>query len=303
MTPIDATGETLVRCALLALLLCANPGMAATYPWEEEPASRWTRDFSHSRRDARVPLPTTQLDQEKIGEKTTVHDLFDRWVLHESVHAGRGTHYAEVTKDCKGKIELDFALTPEQWQNPARRKRYYRSIDRLVIKVGRRLLADFGNQLSGREKQDFVRALHALAWQESLWQHYIRYKNWFFVVLSGSSYNVLDDWGITQVARSGFHRDDLLNERFFASKGYCSIGSTLYYGFMEYYLIYMQARTLPCNGDAMDKLLGAYNQYASGFGYCHDELSEDEKYRAYQVAAMTGFGNHYKNRTWLMKMK
>jgi hypothetical protein len=293
----------MVRCALLALLLCASPGMAATYPWEEEPASRWTRDFSHSRRDARVPLPTAQFDQEKIGEKTTVHDLFDRWILHESVHAGRGTHYAEVTTDCKGKIELDFALTPEQWQNPARRKRYYRSIDRLVIKVGRRLLADFGNQLSGREKQDFVRALHALAWQESLWQHSIRYKNWFFVVLSGSSYNVLDDWGITQVARSGFHRDDLLNERFFASKGYCSIGSTLYYGFMEYYLIYMQARSLPCNGDAMDKLLGAYNQYASGFGYCHDELSEDEKYRAYQIAAMTGFGNHYKNRTWLMKMK
>jgi hypothetical protein len=55
--------------------------MAATYPWEEEPASRWNRDFSNSARDARVPLPTTQLDQEKIGEKTTVHDLFDRWVF------------------------------------------------------------------------------------------------------------------------------------------------------------------------------------------------------------------------------
>jgi hypothetical protein len=223
--------------------------------------------------------------------------------LNESVHVGRGKHYAEVTKDCKGKIELDFSLTPKQWQNPARRKRYYRSIGRLVIKVGRQLLADFGNQLSGREKKAFMRALHALAWQESLWQHYIRYKNWFFVVLSGTSYNVLDDWGITQVARSGFHRDDLLNERFFASKGYCSIGSTLYYGFMEYYLIYMDARSLPCNDSALDKLLGAYNQYSSGFSYCHDQFSEDEKYRAYQIGAMTGFGNHYKNRTWLIKMK
>jgi hypothetical protein len=123
------------------------------------------------------------------------------------------------------------------------------------------------------------------------------------VVLSGTSYNVLDDWGITQVARSGFHRDDLLNERFFAAKGYCSIGSTLYYGFMEYYLIYMNARSLPCNDSAMDKLLGAYNQYSSGFSYCHDEFSEDEKYRTYQIAAMNGFGNHYKNRTWLIKMK
>ena len=296
-------GEALVRCALLGLLIFASPGMAAAYPWEEEPASRWTRDFSNSARDARVPLPTTQLDQEKIGEKTTVHDLFDRWVLNESVHVGRGKHYAEVTKDCKGKIELDFSLTPKQWQNPARQERYYRSIDRLVIKVGRQLLADFGNQLSGREKKAFMRALHTLAWQESLWQHSIRYKNWFFVVLSGTSYNVLDDWGITQVARSGFHRDDLLNERFFASKGYCSIGSTLYYGFMEYYLIYMDARSLPCNDSALDKLLGAYNQYSSGFGYCHDEFSEDEKYRAYQIGAMTGFGNHYKHRTWLIKMK
>jgi hypothetical protein len=271
----------MVRYALLGLLLFANPGMAAMYPWEEEPASRWTRDFSGSARDAHVPLPTTPLDQEKIGEKTTVHDLFDRWVLNESVRVGRGKHYAEVTKDCKGKIELEFALTPTQWQNPARRKQYYRSIDRLVTRVGRQLLADFGNQLSGGEKEAFMRALHALAWQESLWQHYIRYKNWFFVVLSGTSYNVLDDWGITQVARSHGSPDEPLNERFFASKGYCSIGSTLYYGFMEYYLIYMDARSRPCNDSAMDKLLGAYNQYASGFGYCHDGFSEDEKYRAY----------------------
>ena len=293
----------MVRYALLGLLLFSNPGMAAMYPWEEEPASRWTRDFSSSARDARVPPPTTQLDQEKIGEKTTVHDLFDRWVLNESVRVGRGTHYAEVTKDCKGKIELDFALTPTQWQNPARRKRYYRSIDRLVTKVARQLLADFGSQLSGGEKEAFMRALHALAWQESLWQHYIRYKNWFFVVLSGTSYNVLDDWGITQVARSHGPPHEPLNERFFASKGYCSIGSTLYYGFMEYYLVYMNARSLPCNDGAMDKLVGAYNQYASGFSYCHDQFSEDETFRAYQIGAMTGFGNHYENRTWLQKMK
>jgi hypothetical protein len=293
----------MVRWALLGLLLSSSPGVTAEYPWEKEPASRWTRDFSHSARDSRVPLPTTQLEQEGIGEKITVHDLFDRWVLNESVHGGRGTHFAEVTRDCKGKIELDFALTPAQWQNRARQKRYYRSMDRLVIKVGRRLLADFGNQLSGREKAAFMRALHTLAWQESLWQHSIRYKNWFFVVLSGASYNALDDWGITQVARSHRRPDELLNERFFASKGYCSIGSTLYYGFMEYYLIYMDARGLPCNDTVTDKLIGAYNQYASGFSYCHDGFSEDETFRAYQIRAMTGFGDHYNNRTWLRKMK
>src|SRR5262249_44142644 len=228
VSPIDAMGEAfgIVCWALLGLFLFSKPGVAAMYPWEEEPASRWTRDFSSSARDARVPLPTTQLEQEKIGEKTTVHDLFDHWVLNGSVRVGRGTHYAEVTKDCKGKIELEFALTPTQWQNPAPRKRYYGSIDRLVIEVGRQLLADFGTQLSGGEEKAFMRALHALAWQESLWQHYIRYKNWFFVVLSGTSYNVLDDWGITQVARSHGSADEPLNERFFASKGYCSIGST-----------------------------------------------------------------------------
>jgi hypothetical protein len=94
--------------------------VTATYPWDDEPAARWTRDFSHSARDSRVPLPTTPLEQEGIGEKITVHDLFDRWALDESVSVGRGTHFAEVTKDCKGRIELDFALTPAQWQNPTR---------------------------------------------------------------------------------------------------------------------------------------------------------------------------------------
>ena len=123
------------------------------------------------------------------------------------------------------------------------------------------------------------------------------------MVVSGGSYNALDDWGITQVARSHGHPDELLNQSFFAAKGYCSIGSTLYYGFMEYYLVYMDARSLPCNDTAMDKLIGAYNQYASGFSSCHDELSEDEAYRTYQIGAMTGFGNHYNNRTWLRKMK
>jgi hypothetical protein len=93
-----------VRCALLCLLLPSSPGVTAKYLWEEEPASRWMRDFSHSARDNRVPLPTTPLEQEGIGEKIPVHDVFDRWVLNESVHVGRGSHLAEVTKDCKGKM-------------------------------------------------------------------------------------------------------------------------------------------------------------------------------------------------------
>src|SRR5260370_3906336 len=117
-----------VRCGLLGLLLSLSPGVTAEYPWEEEPASRWTRDFSHSARDSRVPLPTTQLEQEGIGEKVTVHDVFERWVLNESVHVARGTHFAEVTKDSNGKIELDFALTPTPWHNSARTNPYDRTV-------------------------------------------------------------------------------------------------------------------------------------------------------------------------------
>src|SRR5262249_11324168 len=120
VSPVDTMGEAFEWFAMRYSAYSSS----RTRAWprcilEEEPASRWTRDFSGSARDAHVPLPTTPLDQEKIGEKTTVHDLFDRWGLNESVRAGRGTHYAEVTKDCKGKIELEFALTPTQWQNPA----------------------------------------------------------------------------------------------------------------------------------------------------------------------------------------
>jgi hypothetical protein len=59
----------MVRYTLVGLLLFSSPGMAAMYLWEEEPASRWTRDFSNSARDARVPLPTTQLEQEKNRPK------------------------------------------------------------------------------------------------------------------------------------------------------------------------------------------------------------------------------------------
>lgn len=287
----------------LSLFLYSST-IALTNPWEEVPISRWTRDFSFSLRDASVPLPTTNLEQEKIGEKNVVRNLFDQWILNASVHEGRGTHYVEVTRDCKGKIELDFALTPAEWRDPIRRMQYYRSLDGLISTVGRDLLTDFSSQLSDPEKEDFLRALHALVWQESLWQHYVRYKNWFFVILSGGSYNGLDDWGISQVARSSFDPNHLLNKRFFDSKGYCSIGSTLYYGFMEFFFAYLDARDLACNSNStMDKLLGAYNQYSSGFSSCYDGLSQDKKLRAYQIKAMTGFSNHYLNRPWLAKSK
>ncbi len=69
------------------------------------------------------------------------------------------------------------------------------------------MITDFGDVLSGTEKALFICALKTLAWQESKWQHYLRYKNWFFALVSGGSYNKLDDWGITQLARSSFDPD------------------------------------------------------------------------------------------------
>ena len=38
--------------------------------------------------------------------------------------------------------------------------------DATVASDKHRTIADFGHQLSGREKAAFMRALHALAWQE-----------------------------------------------------------------------------------------------------------------------------------------
>ncbi|WP_415063015.1 hypothetical protein [Bdellovibrio sp.] len=246
-------------------------------------------------------LPTEDLGRENIGTKIRVSNLFDRWTLKSSVTAGRGSQYADVTTNCYGKIDLPYALTADQWKDRAQKSAYYQSIDRLIEKVGLQLITDRGGVLTGTEKQNFLKTLKALAWQESGWQHYVRYKNWFFVILSGGSYNVLDDWGITQVARSGFSASQLLNAAFFSNKEYCSIESTLYYGFTEYYDNYIEARTLSCNqtGNPMDKLLGAYNRYSSGFSACYNGLSPDSAYRTYQINAMNGLKTHYQSAPWL----
>ncbi|MDZ7262042.1 MAG: hypothetical protein ONB05_08055 [candidate division KSB1 bacterium] len=199
----------------------------ALMPWCQEPATRWQRDFTGSRRDSLIPVPQTDLEKEGIGTKNRVYNLFDRWKLNDTIGTDRGTQYAEVTEECKGMIELDFALTPEEWQKPENQVKYYRAVDRLITNIGNTLLADFGNKLEGQERELFLHALKTLAWQESKWQHYLRYKDWFFVILSGGSYNKLDDWGITQIARSSFTPDTLLNKNFFDNKGFCSISSKL----------------------------------------------------------------------------
>lgn len=254
--------------------------------------------------NALPPLPTGDLTQENIGSKVRISNLFDDWTLKSAVSLGRGTHFADVTIECRGKIDLALALTPEQWQDKNLKAQYYTTMNQKIQDVGARLLNDKNNPFPEAEKQIFLNALKALAWQESNWQHYIRYKNWFFVFLSGGSYNALNDWGITQVARSGFNASNLLNEEFFNSKSYCSSLSSLYYGFNEYYNHYIRARSLSCNqtGDMMDIVLGAYNNYSSGFSACHDGLSTDPAYRTYQINAMNGLKTNYLNKPWVSQM-
>lgn len=251
------------------------------------------------------PLPSGNLGQENIGNKVRVNDLFDRWTIKSSVSGDRGTTYAEVTTECRGKIETELALTSEQWRDNTLRAKYYNDVNALVEKNGLQLLADKGNPLQGQEQQIFIRALKALAWQESHWQHYLRYKNWFFILLSGGSYNVLDDWGITQVARSGFKASALLNPDFFKRGDHCSLSHSLYYGFTEYLQNYLEARSLNCNktGNELDKILGAYNRYSSGYSACYNGFSNDSAYRNYQTGAMNGLKSHYLATPWQNAME
>ncbi|MGQ9851894.1 MAG: hypothetical protein ACUVTG_00650 [Candidatus Oleimicrobiaceae bacterium] len=312
-TPIQRwrPGLLLVLQVVAMLLVCHCAGRrphadvvattrAEPTPWLAEPAERWLQDFSGSPRDSLLALPTANLESEGIGTKKRVFDLFDRWLLLPEIRADRGTAWVEVTRECKGMMELEFALTPEQWQNPERRQLYYRAVDTLITAVGNRLLADFGDLLQGTERTLFLRALKALAWQESKWQHYLRYKDWLFVIVSGGSYNKLDDWGITQLARSSFDEKVLLNKNFFDSKGYCSISSSLYYGFMHYYFCYLEARANPDNGPSLlNKIVGAYNRYSSGYSSSCFALAEsDAAYRAYQIRAMGSFKDNFVLEPW-----
>jgi hypothetical protein len=268
-------------------------------PWLDQPAELWQRDFTGSDRGGQVSPPSGNLEQESIGSKTRVYGLFDRWTFSDAITAGRGKHYADITVQCTGSLELNFALTAQQWQDADIRAGYYRSVDDLIERIGQTLLADFGDRLQGQEREMFLRALKTLAWQESRWQHYLRYKDWFFIIVSGGSYNQLDDWGITQIARSSFDPEQPLNTNFFDSKGYCSISSSLYYGFMEYYFCYLEARENPENGPGLfNRIVGAYNRYCSGYSSSCFGLAADNDYRSYQIRALGGFKDRFISQPW-----
>jgi len=276
---------------------------SAPMPWLEQPAGLWQRDFSGSPRPE-TARPASEVSEElPVGTRTRVHDLFDRWTFPESITAGRGRHWAEINDACRDQIELDYVLTAEQWRRPQVREQYYQNVSDLIERIGAILLADFGDRLENREREYFLRALKTLAWQESRWQHYLTTGGRFFVIVSGGSYNKLDDWGITQIARSSFEPQDLLNTNFFDSRGYCSISSSLYYGFMEYYFCYLEAREHSDNGPGLfNRILGAYNRYSSGYSASCFQLADDPGYRSYQIRALGGFKDRFIERPWLEAM-
>jgi len=273
---------------------------SAPMPWLDQPAELWQRDFSGSPRPDSASAAAAASGEPALGTKTRVRDLFDRWTFPEAFTAGRGRHYADIAAECRGQVELDYALTAQQWRDPAVRGRYYGTVRDLIERIGTTLLTDFGDRLEGQERAYFLRALKTLAWQESQWQHYLRVGDRFFVIVSGGSYNQLDDWGITQIARSSFDPGDLLNVNFFDSRGYCSISGSLYYGFMEYYFCYLEAREHPDNGPGLfNRIVGAYNRYSSGYSASCFELADDPGYRSYQIRAMGGFKDRFISQPWL----
>lgn len=300
---------------LFNLLSCSRQSMVKTHtqpsktvsdstqaqpmPWLDESPTKWIRDFGTTRGDSSLPTPPEIAESESTGTRTQVYELFHRWHFEPPISANRGTHYAELTDECRGLLEIDFALTPDAWQVPENRQAYYQAVNELIEKIGLTLLADFGKALEGAEKKLFLRALKTLAWQESRWQHYLRIGDAFFVIVSGGSYNKLDDWGITQLARSSFKPEILLNQNFFDSKGYCSISSSLYYGFMEYYFCYLEARKHPDNGSKLfNRIMGAYNRYSSGYSASCFALADDAGYRNYQINAMGGFKDNFILQPW-----
>ena len=110
---------------------------------------------------------------------------------------------------------------------------------------------------------------------------------------------------MTQIERASYKSGKLLSKSFFDSKGYCKISSSLYYGFMIYYFNYLEAKENSCNGKAiMNRIVGAYNKYSSGFEPCFYDLSKnDKKFLNYQIGAIGGFLNNFVLKAWERKVE
>jgi len=267
--------------------------------WMSQNPDLWKDALSPKNSDADIKIPEQKLKKEKIGKRKRVSGIFDKWHLKESIIGSRPPVNADITRECKGLIDIKYALTKVQWDDSKIRKNYYKNVNSLIERIAVKLVDDFGNEIRGAELDNFKHALKTLVWQESSWNHYFRYKDWFFTVLSPYDINKLGDWGITQIAKSGFKAKTLLNRTFFDLKGYCSIYSSLYYGFLEFYFNYLDSRDKRCNADSLkSKILGAYNRYSSGFSSCFDRFSQNPDFGKFQIEAQKQFWENFENKPW-----
>ncbi len=272
-------------------------------PWLSKSPSLWGKILPDIKTDKKIKIPENLIEKENIGVKINVDDVYDRWTIKKNYLNGPFITYGEITSQCKGLIETDFALTKSDSENNTKRKTYFRAVNSIINITVEKVLNDFENNLSKNEKKEFKRAFKATLWQESLWQHYLRYKDWFFVLISTGGFNRLGNWGISQIARARYKTGEPLAVNFFDSKGYCKISSTIYYGAMIFFYNFLEARKNPCNGkDLFNQLTGAHNAYASGHSTYYKDLSKDRKdIHDFQIFAMKGFRENYKNQPWKSK--
>jgi hypothetical protein len=211
--------------------------------------------------------------------------------------------WIDITQDCSQLLEEDYLLTLATWTSSEKSRKYYRDIDRLIENVVEKLGKNFAISFEQGEKELFARALKTLAWQESGWLHYYTFDGKLLLFIGLSGYNSLGDWGITQIARSAHKKNQRLNETFFNTKAYCSVFSSLYYGFAEYIYAYQDSRQMECNSDSfIDRIIGAYNRYVSGFSACHDRFSKtNPQFGDFQKTVLNNFRHTFEEQPWLEK--
>jgi hypothetical protein len=245
-------------------------------------------------------FPPGDQEKEKI-KPVKAKDNLELFAIDSDYAPNEHTYWINIGNSCSGSVETDYIINYQTWNNPEARIKYYRKVEQLIERVSAKIFEDFKLDFAPEEKREFAKALKTLAWQESAWMHYYVFDQRLLLYIGLSGFNSLGDWGITQVAKSAHKKSQLLNTPYFNSKAYCSIFSSLYYGFTEYLYAYIHARKSQCNlGSGIDRIIGAYNRYVSGFSSCHDRFSKtNREFRDFQTAALNNFRNTFTGEPWL----
>ena len=120
-------------------------------PWINVSADYW--DFSGVKTG--LELRTTSIKPKKGVERTSVHDVFERWIFPLEQTGTRGRSYVDITDQCKGLIDERFVLSQNKWQKLEERLAYFKGIDSLIKEVVAKLLRDQKVTFSNDEKNFF----------------------------------------------------------------------------------------------------------------------------------------------------